>query len=263
MIRKLFITFLLILCQSFAWSADNVKVIFLSRPKSAFYQLPLPFQWVSRSIAQAGVECEPFGDGCFHPQLGFIEDPEKVQKANVKKNLDEGSLELKTINSEEVNLVNCDKDYHFDLFCGKAKAKKAKENVGSPYQVWIDISSSMRVVDYSNDPSFCERRRFVGQIRKECGDKLDIYTFNTGRQTMGGLETLCINRGTNDGSRMVQWLKNTEAKSVLIITDVDEYVGEFQEYLETTGAEVVGIGVKPVYADELFTMTGELKKICL
>lgn len=261
--RKIFFLFIFILGHQWVWSADNVKVIFLSRPKSAFLQLPGPFQWVGQKTAQANVKCEPFGDGCFHPQLGFIEDPKKVEKANVEKKLESENLDLNTINSEEVDLVNCDKDYHFDLFCGKAKKESEQKKSGSPYQVWIDVSSSMRVVDYSDDPSFCERRRFVSQIKKECGPKVDIYTFNTGRQTMGGLETLCLNRGTNDGGRMVQWLKNTNAKSVLIITDVDEYVGEFQEYLETTGASVEGIGVKPIYAEDLFDMTGELKKICL
>ena len=117
--RVIFILFL-VFGQQAAHSAESVKVIFLSRPKAAFYQLPTPFQWVSKIIAQNDVDCEPFGDGCFHPQLGLIEDPKKVEKAKVKKNIEVQDLNLKTINSEEVDLVNCDENYHFDLFCGKA-----------------------------------------------------------------------------------------------------------------------------------------------
>ena len=29
--------------------------------------------------------CQPYGDGCFHPQLGYIEDPEKVKESNKNK----------------------------------------------------------------------------------------------------------------------------------------------------------------------------------
>lgn len=263
LLTKIFLLLLIFGMRNSFADVKSLKVIFLSRPQQTSFNFKKTYQWVSPMMAQSDPmdNCQPYGDGCFHPQLGYIEDPEKVKESNKNKLQEE--VQLKTINAEEVNLINCDKEYYFDLYCGKAKKGKKAKSFNSKNQLWIDVSSSMRQVDFSEDSAYCERRRFVAKIQKDCGSGLDIYTFNTGRQTMGALESVCINSGTNNGARLVQWLKETQAENIVIVTDVDEYVGEFREYLDLFGAEIEGIGVKPIYASDLFEKSGQLKSFCL
>lgn len=247
----------------------NIKVIFLSRADATSYifeqieKTLYPF-W-GNSLAQVDskeedYECIPYGEGCFHPQKGYIEDDSEVKKKSTKPI--EGQPETKTFNDEATQLVDCDKDYYFDMFCGKAKNKEKNKVSTEEYQLWIDISSSMKQVDFSKDEEFCERRRIAARLEDSCGSKVDIFTFNTSRQRANGLESTCLNYGTNNSEKLADWLKKSEVKSVVIITDVDEYTGPFREYLDQVGAEIEGIGVKPIYATDLGNFFDPLKSLC-
>lgn len=267
MVRLVLIFTFLLSTKCFA-EARQIRVYFLSRPdikKTSLYPLEKTPQFSYSSLAQTEnlkereVECEPFGEGCFHPQLGYIEDQEKTMKAIKRK---EYELKLKTINAEEVNLVTCDKDFYFDMYCGKAVKKGKTKPTPSNFELWVDVSSSLRQVDFSQDDSYCERRRLVAKLQDGCAGKLDVFTFNTSKKSLGTLENTCLNYGTNDGGRIVQWLKDTDAEQVVIITDVDEYTGEFREYLDLVNAEVIGMGVKPIFAENLYSYFDELKGFC-
>ena len=48
----------------------------------------------------------------------------------------------------------------------------------------------------------------------------------------------------------------------MIVTDVDEYTGEFREYLDLVGATIIGIGVKPFYATDLYSSLSDFEKFC-
>ncbi len=263
---------LYLICLSFIFSlsiwgdAGNIHVYFLSRPgvKGTLHNLsPVP-RFTYSAIAQVNLKeeefkCEPFGEGCFHPQLGYIEEQGKVMKARERKLKD---VEVKTINAEEVNLIDCDKEYYFDMYCGQANKKNAQKSVPSHFELWVDVSSSMRQVDFSSDQSYCERRRIVAKLKDSCKGKVDIYSFNTSRKSLGQLENACLNHGTNDGGRIVKWLKQTDAKNVVIITDVDEYIGEFREYLDLVGAKITGIGVEPFFAENLYSSIDKFSSFC-
>lgn len=257
---------------SFSIKAEpkNIKVIFLTRADMAAYLEEAIFRSLypifSKPFAQneesKSFDCVPYGEGCFHPQLGYIEDEEKAKKMKKKVSKKNLEPEIKTINAEEVNLIDCDKGYYFDMYCGKAKKESKKAVSTTQNQLWIDISSSMKGVDFSRDEGFCERRRIVAKLEENCGEKLDIFTFNTSRQRVGGLENTCLNYGTNNGDKLVHWLQETEATSVVIVTDVDEYYGAFREYLDKVGATIEGIGVKPLKATDLYGFYDDLKSVC-
>ena len=246
--------------SSFADPAE-LEVIFLSSKKIAQYQNILERMMrtpMSSSLAymDEDVDCLPMGgegSGCFHPQLGFIEDPEKPLPKEKDSNVDE----VKTINNPDTNLINCDKKYYFDVYCGKAK----KNAPPSGYEIWVDTSSSMKRVDWSKEP-YCGRRRFIAKLQNDCPGKVSISTFNTGRKTLGSLEDLCINYGLNDGERIVDWIKGSKAKYLLIITDTDEYNGAFREYLDAVNAKIVGIGTTTTVADELMSYQNRFKSVC-
>jgi len=253
-VKALLITVFTLLSLS-SLAVDSVTVLFLSRPKAAInlYLQETQFKGLYTEYKEA--ECLPYGDGCFHPQLGYIMDQDKVHKSIARE---ETNIEVKTINAEEVSLINCEDSYYFDIFCGKAKKEKAPAN----FELWIDVSSSLRQVDFSMEDNYCERRRFTTMMQKSCTSGLDVFTFNTSKKLMGSLDTLCLNHGTNDGGRMVDWLKGSKTKNVVIITDVDEYIGEFREYLDLIGAKVEGIGIEPIYAENLLDKVSSLQNNC-
>lgn len=267
MVKFALFLFFALTSQCFA-EAGQIRVYFLSRPdakKTSLYPVEATPRFTFSEVAQADpvnpedFECEPFGDGCFHPQLGYIEDQKKVMKAIERK---QAEVDVKTINAEEVNLINCDKDFYFDMYCGRASKVNKAQAKPSAFELWVDVSSSMRQVDFSEDAAYCERRRLVAKLKDGCTGKVDVSTFNTSKKSLGSLESTCLNHGTNDGGRIVQWLKDTDAKQVVIITDVDEYTGEFREYLDLVNAEVIGMGVKPIFAVDLFSYFDELKGFC-
>lgn len=265
--KTLCFLFSLLSCSVWA-DAGQITVYFLSRPdvKGAILDLDIDSKprFTFSKLAQANLKeedykCEPFGDGCFHPQLGYIEDQEKVMKAIERK---QAEVEVNTINADEVNLINCEKEYYFDMYCGQAQKEKGKKQAPSDFELWVDTSSSMRQVDFSEDQAYCERRRLVAKLKESCKGKVDVATFDTSKKSLGMLENTCINRGTNDGARLVKWLKQTDARKVVIITDVDEYQGEFREYLDLVGATIIGIGVEPFYATDLFSKLSKFEAFC-
>ncbi len=205
--RKIVTILCFLLSISLCADPERIDVYFLSRPDAAInlYITNLVFKGL---FAQSNFEddCVPMGDGCFHPQLGYIEDDgsAKKEKKPIESPNKQDNVELKTINSEEVNLINCDDEYYFDLYCGKAK--KIDKKPESSVELWIDTSSSMRLVDYSSDDAYCDRRRLVANLKSSCKKEMGISVFNTSKKRLSTLDNLCINHGTNDGDRVVNWL---------------------------------------------------------
>lgn len=170
------------------------------------------------------------GDGCFHPQLGFV-------KGDSGEGKEKTVLEpLKTINSSDVDLVNCDKGNYFDIFCGKAKGPTKRSGI----EFWIDTSSSMRNIDYNKDPQYCERRVIVRKIRDACGEKIDLQVFDTAKKQLGEASAVCQNYGLNNQKKLIKWIKNSNVKSVYIITDIDEFSIELRDFLISSGAHIYG-----------------------
>lgn len=228
-------------------SADpkHIEAIFLSAPKYAQVLWRLEERLKLKSMKVAINDCVPMGNGCFHPQLGFIEDRSK--ETAEPTDLIEEKLELKTFNSTDVNLVECKKDYHFDLFCGQ---EKSKPNL-SGFEIWMDNSSSMKNVDRPKEADYCDRRIFLEKMAAKCPAKMRMYMFNTSFKEADGASSACLNIGMNDSSKLVRWLKESQAKNVLLITDMEENYGELREYLQSQGAKIHGDGVVPFTTKEL------------
>lgn len=256
MIRILTTLLFLVVSMSSFGEAQNIHVIFLSRPGvslSPYLTNFISLGIVAENTQEINGECVKMGDGCFHPQYGLIADPKKLNDLGIEK-----EVEVKTINAEEVNLIDCKKGYYFDMYCGQAKKAVAPANV----ELWIDTSSSMRQVDFSLDQAFCERRRLVSKVKDNCKKSVDVFVFDTSKKLSDGLESSCLNVGTNNSERLVEWLKASEAENVIIVTDVDEYKAQFREYLDLKGAKIEGIGTSQIYASALFDYHKTFTKIC-
>lgn len=213
-----------------------------------------------KKMAQAEIEnCVPMGDGCFHPQYGYIEkkDLAKKEKSEPKIIKDE-EMKLKTFNAIETNLVNCDKNYYFDIYCGKANQAVSNSEI----EIWFDISSSLRTVDYNKDPNFCGRRTFLEEVMRKCKSKVSYSIYNTSLKQGGEASSVCMSYGTNDEKRLITWMKDSKAKKLYIVTDIDEMSQEMRSFLDENGAKIIGDGTKAFTSSDLINYANELIKDC-
>lgn len=215
-----------------------------------------------KNVAQMDMEhCLPMGDGCFHPQYGYIENQseKKPNEIKIKERNEEKSFELKSFNALETNMINCDKNSYFDIFCGKEKASTAPAEI----EIWFDISSSLKTVDYNKNPDQCARRAFVEKVQRICKSKINISVYNTSIKQSGENSSVCMSYGTNDQARLIRWLKDSRAKHLLIVTDIDEMSQELRSFLEFSGAKMTGDGVKAFTANDLIDYAKEFTKMCI
>lgn len=226
----------------------------MSEPATAFHNQS-PWQF-SQAIAQNWQDnCVPSGDGCFHPQLGYIPDDgsaKPLKPAEVKA--------LKTFNSLDVDLVECREGQYFDIFCGKAKKEETKL---ADVEIWIDTSASLRKMDFSKDPTQCQRRTFIEKLQRECGKgKLAVQTYDTSIKTMATLEGVCQSYGSNSVTRLIDWIKASNVEYLLIVTDIDELSSELRNFLDSIGADYHGGDLKDVTVKDLDQYVSIVKKHC-
>ena len=269
MIKNAFLIYSLLFSAKVFADPQTIDVYFLSRSPSAFLQYILPGTYqtmgsVALNTADEEKKCVDMGDFCFDPQINMVENSTfVVDQEKAFKQLDEPEAPnpAKMINAVETNMIDCDKNYYFDMYCGKGKPVKSKE---VKLEVWIDTSASMRGVDYHSQDGFCDRRRFVAQLQDSCGNGsgMSVSVFDTGIKEFSSLSQLCDYRGLNDGKRMVDWIKGTTTKHLIIVTDVEEYNNEFREYLDRVKANIHGIGVKPMMSASLLDDLSKMSKKC-
>jgi hypothetical protein len=261
LIRKLFCIFVSLYTTICMGAPENIEIWFLSEQTTAFLD-PLikkntnKFIFSNLTVENDSFKCIPMGDGCFHPQLGYVD------KDSISLKKDSSKVEkLKTFNATETSLVECDKNYYFDLYCGKAK--KIKKYKKANLEIWIDTSSSFKNVDFSLDNQFCNRRTFVEGLTRECAEKVSISTFDVSLKELGTLDGVCVNYGTNDTKRIINWIENSDAKALVIVTDVSEYNSELANYLNSINAKIYGGDTKKIFSKDLQNQKSHFSKLCI
>lgn len=215
----------------------------------------------SRSLAYA---CEKVGDKCFDPQIGLYEPSENDEikevshsEATQKNNL----KQMKSATSLDRNVIDCEKGNRFDIFCGKEK-KTIHKKVN--LEIWIDVSSSMKQVDFS-DSSMCKRESFARLIDSKCSlnQKMSIDVFNETKKEMSTFKSLCRNEGLNNTMSLLKSLERIETKNVIIITDIFEATSDVENFVKMhKGGKIRGLK-KPLYAKDLVNLIGEVTPLCL
>lgn len=210
-------------------------------------------------LAESLYECVPMGEGCFHPQLGYLEErPAKLKKLPTEPIPE--SMQLKTFNSDDVELIECREGQYFDIFCGQTRKKSELRNGG--LEIWFDVSASMRKTDYSKDMQFCHRRSFANALTEGCAVKPILTVYNTSFKEITDLSQICLTSGTNSVERTIDWIKGSRAKHLVIITDTEEYSGAMRDFLSAEGAEIKGIEDGNLYSSDLVKFTKSLQASC-
>lgn len=226
-----------------------------------------------------GIEpCVQMGDYCFDPQVGLYKKESTLNLENVNdKTSPERISNLYLERGEEYSflppaksvdreLVVCDtKSTFFDVFCGKAKNTTFSKD---KYQleVWVDISSTFREVDWSmSQKATCHRQRFVEAIDTFCPlrEKLGVYVYTETKRQLGALNDLCINYGLNNFTKLKKDIRNSNAKHLIIVTDIAEYNSELSDFVTMSQGrgKIVG-GEKAILAKDLVAMAQKLKPSC-
>lgn len=262
--QKLVVILTALISTSLWATPEKIEIFFLSEQKASTL-----LEWIDKNEAPAyyaktsqrePFECIPMGDqGCFHPQLGFVDEKPPILEVKEKEEAPQG-YELKTFNSLDVDLVECRDGEHFDIFCGQKTSEKKSQ--APEFEVWFDISTSLRKTDYSKDMEFCHRRSFAQDLISQCDQKPRIGVYNTALKSVSDLSSICLYRGTNDKKRLFRWIRASKAKHLIIVTDAEEYTPELRDFLSVENAVLHGMDSESLYSDDLVDKVASLTKSC-
>lgn len=242
------------------------EVWFLSIDKTTWLDSVLKINTKPQLYTRA-LQCQPMGEYCFDPQIGLYKRDE-ASKAQEEVDLAEvNKLEkydfLDPHKGAERSMIECDENSSFfDVFCGKAK--KAKKLAKSKLEVWVDISSTMKQVDFDGFENDCKRLTFLDNLKISCplNEKMKVYFFEEYKKEAGSLDRVCLSGGLNDMKRMMKDIRNSDADNIIMITDIYEADSNFIDAIEMTGrGRIKGLD-KPMYAKDLKSELSRVKAMC-
>jgi hypothetical protein len=202
------------------------------------------------------------GDFCFDPQYGLY----KKDDVNAEISVEEAKIDALTSpsiasgKSVDRDLITCDPNNYFDIFCGKAR-KEAKSDI--KFDLWIDTSSSMKEFDFVDSSGGCNRKSLVKRLDTKCGfnQKVNVMMFDTSIKQAGSMDSLCNNQGLNDYKKLMDWVERSTAKKLVIVTDIYEFHKEFSDYIESKHGKLRG-DKDALKSSDLLELVDELEKSC-
>jgi len=254
---KLLLSFIFI-HSAFA-TPQSIEVWFISAHKKAEVQQMINEKPYILKSMRTELQCQEMGDFCFDPQFGLYKKDDITGDA-VAPVINESAPSIPAANSIDRDLINCDPKNYFDIYCGKAR-KEAQAK--SKLDLWIDTSSSMREMDFSDKEGNCNRKSLVKRLDNSCpfNKTVNVMMYDTSIKQAGSMDSLCNNSGLNDTKRLIDWIERSEAKKLVIITDIYEFNKEFADYIESKNGKFRG-DKDPMIASQLLDMVDDLAKSC-
>lgn len=253
------ILFLLISASALG-APKEIEVWFLSNTKAALLQelLNRP-QYVYRSHT-AELQCQEVGDFCFDPQHGLYKKNDATFESVETKVVEKAGPSIPAAKSLERDLISCDPNNYFDIFCGKSKKQTSTD---FKLDLWIDTSSSMREFDFQDKAGECFRKSFMKVVDNTCGfnEKVNVMMFDTSIKQAGSIDQLCNNQGLNDYKRLMDWIERSDAKKLVVVTDIYELHREFSDYIESKNGKLRG-DKDPLTGKQMLELADELAKSC-
>jgi hypothetical protein len=238
----------------------EIEVWFLSNSKTAMLESLIQKPKYIYRAPTAELQCQEMGDFCFDPQYGlYKKDDANLDVVDTKAIETEGPV-IPAAKSVERELIDCDKKNYFDVFCGKARAEVKMQ---SKLDLWIDTSSSLKEFDYTQNDGSCHRKSLVKQLDEACGfnQKVNVMMFDTSIKQAGDIDQVCNNQGLNDYKRLIDWIERSDAKKLVIVTDIYELHKEFADYIESKHGKLRG-DKDPLTAKQLVGLADQLAKSC-
>ncbi len=85
--------------------------------------------------------------------------------------------------------------------------------------------------------------------------------FDTSLKQVGSMDSLCNNQGLNDYKRLMDWIERSDAKKLIIITDIYEFHREFSDYVESKNGIFRG-DKEALTSAQMLSLVDELAKSC-
>jgi hypothetical protein len=256
--KSIFFIFISIAAEA---APESLEIWFISNAKRAQIHQLIKDSEFRFFRPLAALECQEMGDFCFDPQFGLYKKGEEGAQVDTEKVVHESQKVIPSASSVDRELINCDPTNRFDIFCGKAKANPNFNK--SKFEIWIDTSSSMREVDYTDKDGTCYRKRMIDRLDKTCpfNQKVNVMMFDTSIKQAGTIESLCVNQGLNDYKKLIDWIERSDAKKLIVITDIYEFHKEFADYVESKHGKFRG-DKDALTAEQMFNLADELAKAC-
>jgi hypothetical protein len=239
----------------------DIEVWFVSNAKTALLEslLNRP-QYVYRAPT-AELQCQQMGDFCFDPQYGLYKKDDATAEVVDTKVVETDGPSIPAGKSVERELIDCDPNNFFDIFCGKAKKEAAPGT--AKLDLWVDTSSSMREFDFSDKDGNCNRKSLVKKLDDACGfnQKVNVMMFDVTIKQAGSMDQVCNNQGLNDYKRLMDWIERSDAKKLVVITDLYEFHKEFSDYIESKHGKFRG-DKDPLTTKQMVDLADELAKSC-
>lgn len=238
----------------------EIEVWFISNSKVALLNdlLNKP-QYIYRAPT-AELQCQEMGDYCFDPQYGLYKKDDAMAEVVETSKIETDGPVIPAGKSVERNMIDCDPKNYFDVFCGKAKTQAQST---AKLDLWVDTSGSMKEFDYSDKQGNCHRKSMVQELDKVCGfnQKVNVMMFDTSIKQAGSMDQLCLNQGLNDYKRLMDWVERSDAKKLVIITDIYEFHKEFSDFIESKHGKLRG-DKDPLTAKQMVDLADQLAKSC-
>ncbi len=239
----------------------SLEVWFLSASKVAELNYFIQNKPYIFRAPTAELQCQEMGDYCFDPQVGLYKKGGDFEEVGIAKLEEKKGPSIPAAKSVERELIDCDPRNYFDIFCGKAKKEAVQGK--SKLDLWIDTSSSMREMDFSDKNGSCFRKSLVTRLDLNCGfnQKVNVMMFDTSIKQAGTPDSLCQNVGLNDQKRLMDWIERSDAKNLVIITDIHEFHREFSDFVESKSGKLRG-DKDPLTASQMMDLVDNLAKLC-
>ncbi len=255
------ILLILIIFSSLLFAAPkDVEVWFISNAKTSLLQKLLDRPQYLYFSPTAQLECHEMGEFCFDPQYGLYKKNDINADIVETKKIETEGPSIPFAKSIDREMINCDSRNYFDIFCGKVKGQTQAE---TKLEVWIDTSSSMREFDFTDKDGSCYRKSFAKILGDECGSgpKVNFMMFDTSIKQVGAIDQLCNNQGLNDFKRLMDWIERSEAKKLIVITDIYELHKDFADFIDKKNGKLRG-DKDPLTARQILELADQLAKSC-
>lgn len=224
----------------------------------------------SKSISM-NYQCQPMGDYCFDPQIGlYKKNKDKIEEAYDYSSLDTEYQKVAEGTYKEGLYNPCENPGHFNIFCkkGNLPSRKKKLNPSQKLELWVDISTTMKQVDFKgygqSESNECRRETFLRRIDKKCplNKKMKVFIFDENRKELGNFDRVCLSSGLNRVDRLIRDIKASRVNNLIIITDIYEAKASFIDFVEGEAmGSVKGIS-KPLYAKDILNDVSRVQKMC-
>lgn len=217
------------------------------------------------------LKCQKMGEYCFDPQVGLYKAGKENEAVQVKNEsvVDPSLKKVRGLGDQgffNTQLINCDKNNFYDVFCNKGKkSKNIKEYTRSKNEIWIDGSGAVKVFDTSKLEKTCKREDFIKLLKSSCtkNNFYQFYSISNVKKQLGTSSQACQSSDEKIKiDKLIAWMNSSNANTIHIYLDEFYAQGKFMAYLKTKpNIKVNGIDTK-IKLSQMSEQVNELKRYC-